>query len=57
MRKILALQKLDVTPGDGLFRSLCDYTTGLAGVMRALHRFAHLEESDFVLDEKVGSTR
>lgn len=40
-------------PGDGLFRSSCDYATGSAGVMRALHRFAHLEEADFVLDEVV----
>jgi len=43
------------TPGDGLFRSSCDYATGSAGVMRALHRFAHLEEADFVLDEVVAT--
>jgi tRNA A-37 threonylcarbamoyl transferase component Bud32 len=39
------------TPGDGLFRFSCDYATGVAGVMRALHRFAHLGEADFALDE------
>lgn len=39
------------TPGDNLFRISCDYATGVAGVMRTLHRFSHLEESDFVLDE------
>jgi hypothetical protein len=39
------------TPGDGLFRISCDYATGVAGVLRALHRFSHLEEADFVLDE------
>jgi tRNA A-37 threonylcarbamoyl transferase component Bud32 len=39
------------TPGDNLFRISCDYTTGIAGVMRALHRFAHHDEADFVLDE------
>jgi lantibiotic modifying enzyme len=41
------------TPGDNLFRITCDYATGVAGVMRTLHRFAHLEQSDFVLDEVV----
>ena len=39
------------TPGDNLFRITCDYATGVAGVMRTLHRFAHLEQADFVLDE------
>jgi hypothetical protein len=39
------------TPGDGLFRISCDYATGVAGVMRALHRFSHLGQADFVLDE------
>lgn len=39
------------TPGDNLFRISCDYATGVAGVMRTLHRFTHLEEADFVLDE------
>jgi class III lanthionine synthetase len=39
------------TPGDGLFRSSCDYATGAAGVMRALHRFAHGDSADFALDE------
>lgn len=39
------------TPGDGLFRISCDYATGVAGVMRALHRYAHTDEADFVLDE------
>lgn len=39
------------TPGDGLFRISCDYATGVAGVLRALHRFRHAEQADFVLDE------
>jgi serine/threonine protein kinase len=38
-------------PGDGLFRVSCDYATGVAGTMRALHRHAHLDNADFVLDE------
>ena len=41
------------TPGDGLFRVSCDYATGVAGVLRALHRFTHFGEADFVLDEAV----
>jgi len=41
------------TPGDNLFRVSCDYATGVAGVMRALQRYAHLDEADFVLDEVV----
>jgi tRNA A-37 threonylcarbamoyl transferase component Bud32 len=44
------------TPGDNLFRISCDYTTGIAGVMRALHRFAHHDEADFVLDEASAAT-
>lgn len=43
------------TPGDNLFRISCDYATGVAGVMRTLHRFAHLDEADFVLDEVVST--
>ena len=43
------------TPGDGLLRISCDYATGIAGVMRALYRFAHLDEADFVLDDQVTS--
>jgi serine/threonine protein kinase len=39
------------TPGDGLFRISCDYATGAAGVMRTLHRYAHLGQADFMLDE------
>lgn len=39
------------TPGDGLLRVSCDYATGVAGVLRALHRFSHLERADFVLDD------
>jgi serine/threonine protein kinase len=42
------------TPGDGLFRISCDYATGVAGVLRALHRYTYLEHSDFTLDE-IGS--
>ncbi|MBV8368535.1 MAG: class III lanthionine synthetase LanKC [Candidatus Eremiobacteraeota bacterium] len=37
-------------PGDGLFRVTCDYATGVAGTMRAIHRLVHLDESDFTLD-------
>ena len=44
------------TPGDNLFRISCDYATGMAGVMRTLHRFTHLEEADFVLDEVISGT-
>jgi len=39
------------TPGDNLFRISCDYATGVAGVMRTLHRFTHHEKADFLLDE------
>jgi hypothetical protein len=39
------------TPGDNLFRVSCDYATGVAGVMRALHRFTHQDKADFTLDE------
>lgn len=38
-------------PGDGLFRVSCDYATGVAGVMRVLHRYRHLDAADFVLDD------
>jgi class III lanthionine synthetase len=41
------------TPGDGLFRISCDYATGVAGVMRALYRFTHLDRADFALDEVI----
>lgn len=44
------------TPGDGLFRISCDYATGVAGVLRALYRHAHLDNADFVLDEVVSAT-
>jgi serine/threonine protein kinase len=43
------------TPGDNLFRVSCDYATGIAGVLRSLYRYSHLEEADFVLDEVVAS--
>jgi serine/threonine protein kinase len=39
------------TPGDNLFRISCDYATGIAGIMRTLHRFTQLDEADFTLDE------
>lgn len=39
------------TPGDNLFRVSCDYATGVAGVMRSLHRIITLDKADFVLDE------
>lgn len=38
------------TPGDNLFRVTCDFATGVAGVMRTLHRFAHLAPDEFCLD-------
>lgn len=38
-------------PGDGLFRITCDYATGIAGTMRAIHRLTNLDESDFTLDD------
>lgn len=43
------------TPGDNLFRISCDYATGVAGIMRVLHRFNHLDQADFVLDEAVAA--
>lgn len=45
------------TPGDNLFRISCDYATGVAGVMRALYRYAKLDQADFVLDEIMSSDR
>lgn len=39
------------TPGDNLFRISCDYATGVAGVMRSLHRIITLDKADFFLDE------
>jgi hypothetical protein len=43
------------TPGDNLFRISCDYATGVAGVLRAFHRYTHLDEADFVLDEVISA--
>lgn len=43
------------TPGDNLFRVSCDYATGVAGVLRTFHRFTHLAEADFVLDEVISA--
>ncbi len=43
------------TPGDNLFRISCDYATGVAGVLRALYRFTHLDEADFALDEIISA--
>jgi len=55
LRDIYLIKQTDgmATPGDGLFRISCDYATGVAGTMRALHRHAHLDQADFVLDEIV----
>lgn len=39
------------TPGDNLLRISCDYATGVAGVLRSLHRFSTFDPADFVLDE------
>ena len=44
------------TCGENLFRISCDYATGVAGVLRTLHRFSHLDEGDFVLDEVVADS-
>lgn len=41
------------TPGENLFRISCDYATGVAGVLRSLHRLDTLTTADFVLDEAV----
>lgn len=38
-------------PGDSLLRISCDYGTGVAGVMRTLHRYMTKDQADFVLDE------
>ncbi|MEO0255524.1 MAG: class III lanthionine synthetase LanKC [candidate division WOR-3 bacterium] len=38
-------------PGDNLFRISCDYATGIAGVMRTIHRVLTLDEADFTLDQ------
>lgn len=48
---LIKQQRGKATPGDNLFRISCDYATGVAGVMRALHRFARVGDADFVLDE------
>ena len=37
-------------PGDNLFRVSCDFGTGVAGAMRTLHRFEHLQADEFCLD-------
>lgn len=39
------------TPGDSLFRISCDYATGVAGVMRTLHRYLTKDSADFTLDD------
>lgn len=41
------------TAGDGLFRISCDYATGVAGILRTLHRYTNHGDADFVLDEVV----
>lgn len=43
-------------PGDNLFRISCDYGTGVAGVMRALHRLEHPGIDTFCLDELDAAT-
>lgn len=37
-------------PGDSMFRISCDYATGVAGVLRALHRVKTLSPDDLCLD-------
>jgi len=39
------------TPGDGGMAISCDFGTGVAGVMRVLHRYLTQDDSDFMLDE------
>ena len=39
------------TPGDGGLAISCDWGTGVAGVMRVLHRYCTKDEADFMLDE------
>jgi serine/threonine protein kinase len=39
------------TPGENMFRISFDYATGMAGVIRTLHRRAHLLPDEFCLDE------
>ncbi len=39
------------TPGDSGLAIACDFGTGVAGVMRVLHRYLMKDESDFMLDE------
>jgi tRNA A-37 threonylcarbamoyl transferase component Bud32 len=39
------------TPGDNLFRISCDFATGVAGVMRTLHRRSKLLPDELCLDE------
>lgn len=48
---LLKTPKGYATPGDSLFRVSCDYATGVAGVMRALHRYVTKDQADFTLDE------
>jgi hypothetical protein len=54
---LLKQQNGVAVPGDGLFRISCDYATGVAGVMRTLHRFVHLEQADFTLDSLAVRTK
>ncbi|WP_421567817.1 class III lanthionine synthetase LanKC [Stenotrophomonas sp. PD6] len=37
-------------PGENLFRISCDYATGMAGAIRALHRLSSPHPDDFCLD-------
>lgn len=57
IRDIYLIKQLhgSATPGDNLFRISCDYATGVAGILRTLHRYTHLECADFVLDEVVAA--
>jgi hypothetical protein len=52
---LIKQERGSATPGDNLFRISCDYATGVAGVLRTLHRFTHLDEADFVLDEVISA--
>jgi hypothetical protein len=42
-------------PGENLFRISFDYATGIAGVMRTLHRYQHDLPDDLLLDQLDGA--
>jgi len=48
---LLKYQDSYAVPGDGLYKISCDYATGVAGIMRVLHRYVCPNYSDYLLDE------